>query len=375
MQGLIRPTLGLLQGVIIYFLINQTHLGQAGLIAAVVLFTFPLFALQLKLPEKENLLRGLAILVMMALVYSYTAYHLTSDLAQTTNPVTPILIAQTGLSLFIFFIFYCVLIEEKRFRFPYVSLFNQAWQIILKLILGQLLVYLIWGLFVLAALLFQLLNISVVHDIMSSNPFFYIMPPLFFGIAMTILYQYESLLTKLRNILLAFCQILYPIFVVINICFLIIIPFAHIQFANFWHIIILLSTLNIVLFNGIYQAGFDKAPYPTWFCLVIYLSLILSLIYSIYVLKFPWAGVGRPDQLLLLLSMVILALYNVFYVLAIFCSRKPWLNGIKISNTGLALLTAIVYLVLALTGIGNNLSHMLALQQQSRDNSPQVMTF
>lgn len=362
MDNLIRPALGLLQGIVIYLLINYTHLSNAALVCSVILLTFPLFALQIKLPTVDTLPMGLGIVVVMALVYSYVAYYLVNALEVNGNLIAPILGIQCIASAFIFYVFYCVVIEEKRFSFPYISLFNEAWRVVLKLLLGQLLVTLIWGLFLLAGQLFALLNLSFVQDIVLSPSFFYIMPPLFFGIAMAILHQYEDLLTRLRNILLVFCKILYPLFVVINICFLIAVPFAHIAFNTFWQTIILLSGINIVLFNGIYQAGFDKPPYSKWFCALIYLSLILTMVYSLYILKFPWGNsTHQPDQLLFIISLALLALYSVFYVVAIFLSRKPWLSLIKVTNTSLALVTAIVYLVLALPTISDKLAHMLAL--------------
>ena len=362
MNKLIRPILGLLQGIVIYLLINYTHLSNAGLVCSVILLTFPLFALQIKLPTAETLPMGLGMIMVMAMVYSYIAYYLVNALEVNGNLIAPILGMQCIASAFIFYVFYCVAIEEKRFSFPYISLFNEAWRVVLKLLLGQLLVTLIWGLFLLAGQLFTLLNINFVQNVVLSASFFYIMPPLFFGIAMAILHQYEDLLTKLRNILLVFCKILYPLFVVINVCFLIAVPFAHIEFNTFWPTIILLSGINIVLFNGIYQAGFDSSPYPKWFSALIYLSLIITMIYSLYILKFPWENsTHQPDQLLIIISLTILALYNVFYVLAIFLSRKPWLSLIKITNTSLALLTAIVYLILALPTVSDKLAHMLAL--------------
>ncbi|WP_025386240.1 pentapeptide repeat-containing protein [Legionella oakridgensis] len=208
------------------------------------------------------------------------------------------------------------------------------------------------GLCTLAALLFQLLDIPFIQKIVFSPAFFYIMPPFFFGIAMTILHQYEQILTKLRNILLAFCKFLYPIFVVICLAFLLAIPFANRAFADFWPVIVVLSAFNILLFNGIFQAGLDKEPYVHWFCYLIYACFILSALYSLFVLKYPWLEMWNygmtPLALLLLIALIIHALYNVSYSLAIFFSQKPWLSMIKPVNTMLALFIAVVYLILAL---------------------------
>lgn len=352
MKKCMRPALGLLQGCILYWLFTQTQLSNAGLISASIVLTFPLFAMQVKLPNKNTLVLGLSLLVIMALIYGYIAYYLVNEMEHSSGSVAGILAVQCSFSAFVMFIFYCVAIEEKGLSFPYATLFSESWQVIFKLSLGKLLVLLTWGLFLLASLLFQLLNISIIHQIVSSKAFSYTMLPCFFGIAMTILYEYEDILTKLRNILLAFCTFLYPLFIVISLSFMLVAPFSDKKLADFWVVITVLSTLNIVLFNGIFQAGPSKPPYSRWFCNLIYASMIMTFIYSMYVLQFPWKDMNtygiKPLSFLSLVSLIILALYNFCYSLAIFYSKKPWLNMIKILNTSLALLVALLYLGMAL---------------------------
>lgn len=348
----LRPLLGLLQGLIIYWVIKHTHFTNAGTLCAIIVLTFPLLALQIKLPSPKTIVPGLAILIVMGLIYGYAAYHLISAMQASENFVTPILAVQCVTSAFIVFVFYCVVIEEEQFHFPYSTLFSEAWQILLKILLGQVLVCLTWGLCVLASGLFKLLNISLISDIVFSDKFVHIMLPFFFGISMTILHQYEDILTKLRNILLAFCKFLYPIFVIISLSFLLVIPFANKNFADFWQVIIGLSILNILLFNGIFQAGFTASPYTRWFSLLIYASFIITTLYSFYVLKFPLTEMRhygfKPGDFLLFLLLLFLFAYNLCYSLAIFLSPKPWLTMIKSVNTILAVVIALIYLALAL---------------------------
>lgn len=352
MTLLIRPALGLLQGCILYLIMFHTQLSHAAMIAAAIILTFPLFALQVKLPQKNSLILGLSILLPMSLVYGFAAYYLIEALASSVSYVTSLLAIQCGVSIFVLFIFYCVAVEERRFLFPYATLFSEAWQVILKLFLSKILVMVTWGLFILAGLLFQLLNINFVHDIVVSNAFRLVMLPCFFGISLTILLQYEEILTKLRNILLAFCRFLYPIFIVISLSFMVVIPLANKKFDELWPVTIFLSLLNIILFNGIFQGGLTKPPYARWFCGLLYANMILATLYSLYVLKFPWLALStedyKPDQFLLLLNLALLALYNLSYSIAIFASKKPWLSSVKLSNTALALLIALLYLCLAL---------------------------
>lgn len=371
----LRPLLGLVQGLITYGLIQYQPLSMAGTIYILILIAFPLFALQIKLPSRKILPQALIALFVIALVYGYVAYSLLNEISHfSANYLPPILATQCLLSVFIVFVFYCVFIEEERFAFPYPTLFSETWQIILKLILGQIFVSLTWALCVFAGILFKLLNISVVSNIVGSLEFLSIMLPFFFGIAMMILHQYEDILTRLRNILLAFCQFLYPIFVVISLSFLIVLPFAGKVFADFWQIIILLSVFNLMLFNGIFQAGLTPSPYPRWFLLVIYTFFLVLTGYSFYILKFPITNTIsyglKPDDFLLFVLLLILASYHLCYSFAVFFSKKTWLSMIKPSNTILAVIVALIYLCLALPLF--NIGGFAAKNQLARllDNRP-----
>lgn len=352
---ILRPALGLLQGIITYLLLNYGEWSYTTVACILFITTFPLFALQIKLPQKKALPLSAAILGIITAVYGIAVYHLVSDLVEFESIITPILLAQCSISLLIVFVFYCVVVEENKLTFPYVTLFNQAWQVIIKVSLGKVLVFLTWGLCWLAASLFSLLNISMVQELVNSDIFFYVMPFFFFGIAMEILQRYEDIIRKLRNIALAFCQFLYPIFVVINLSFLLIIPFTYRAFVDFWQIIILLAALNIILFNGIYQAGLQQPPYHRGFRWVIYASMLMTTIYAMLIIKYPLLVMMdyglKPYAFVLLVLLIILALYNACYTLAIvFNHDTPWLSLIKPFNTGLAVAVALVYLIMAMPG-------------------------
>lgn len=374
MELLIRPALGLLQGLIIYWLIKKTNFSFADFWFASVIFSFPLLALQIKLPTEKMLFKALVSLILMGLIFGFASYYLIHQLENTPNFVTPVLISQLALSAFIFLCFHCVSLEEKRFNFPYLSLFNEAWTIILKIVLGLFLVFLTWGLFFIAGHLFSLLNIYQIRTFVQSDTFAYICIPLFFGIAMTILYEHEKILTKLRNILLAFCYFLYPLFVIIVLSFLIVIPFANKDFSSFWSSIMPLAFLNILLFNGIFQAGFKKKPYRPWFNYLIQALFIILSLYCLYIFYYPLKEMHlygiKPLLLLLVVQLIFLTLYHLGYSFAFFHKNDIYVSYIKKINVFLALLTGIIYLLLALPGF--NVGKLAASNQLSRllDNKP-----
>lgn len=346
----LRPLLGFIQGLLTYLLIEQAHLSKATTAFVLVFFSVPLLGLQVKLPSLKKLPFALASLTALGLIYGYSAYRLVNH----QSDFTPILAFQCMISAFIVFVFYAVALEENKRDFPYSSLFTQAWQIVLKLTLGHFLVLLTWGLCFLAAVLFKLLNFHLVSDVVNSLLFIRVMPFFFFGLAMTILAQHEAILTKTRNLLLAFCQFLYPIFVMIGLSFLILIPFSSKAFTDYWQVIIFLSLINLFLFNGIYQAGLKTSPYSSWFTWFIYAFFLILSFYSLYILQFPVKELShyglKPLIFLKLLIILLLTAYSLCYSLAIFISQKPWLDLIKQSNVYLALTLALIYLLLTLPG-------------------------
>ncbi len=350
-RQLTYPLLGLLQGLLTYLWLSYPNPVPTDTLHWTLLFIiqFPLFALQLKLPGK-NITIGIGIITILTLVYGALAYHLIDDMLHLNNPeIAASLSLQCALSLFIFYVFYCVIVEENRFAFPYTTLFNEFWQIPIKLFLGSILVSLTSGLCLLAATLFKLLDLPIVDDIVTSQPFRSITPPFFFGIAMCLLQYQTALITKLRSIALVFCKFLYPIFIVICTAFLLIFPFTSSTLSSLWGIIILLGLLHLLLLNGVFQAGQVPSPYPNWFLGVIYLFFVLLSGYTFFTLSFPWnkwqaATTFLSIPLLELIGILILLFYHFGYVVAIFRSKGGWLSLIKPINTYLALGLAILYL-------------------------------
>lgn len=381
MTKLIRPTLGFAQGCIIYYLLFHTRFDLVYILVAAFVLTFPLLSLQLKLPARNSLYFALTILIPITVIYGLAGFSLAKQLvlsqSYTKEWLTIYLLSlQCAISGFIVFVFYCTALHERRLVFPYSTLFHEAWQVLLKLLFGVFLVQLTWGLCFLAAHLFHLLAIQFVLNIVQSKAFHYIMLPCFFGMAMTVLEEYDDVLTKMRNILLAFCKFLYPLFVVMSLSFLLVIPFSSKKFADIWMVSPLMSLINIFLYNGIFQAGLIQPPYSRWFRKIIYVTMLLLVIYALYVLQFPWEVIHnygfKTYAFLLEIFIIILAGYQLNYCLAIFFSKTPWMSLVKCSNTIMALFVAILYLALALPWI--NLNQIAANIERERIQNHQVTT-
>ncbi|MFY7698483.1 MAG: pentapeptide repeat-containing protein [Legionella sp.] len=388
MTQLFRPIVGLIQGIIIYYFLYCNQLSDEIKLAGLVITSFPLFALQLKLPNKNNWLLAITLLIPMAIAYSYAALYLLTVTAILDNYVATLLAGQCVISAFIVTIFYCVSMDDHQYSpsSVYAMLFHQTWEIILKIVLGSLLLSFFWGLSALAALLFEILDITFISRIISSKEFYSITPTVVFGMGMSILNEKEFILYRFRQIILAFCKLAYPIYVIITTSFLLLFPFSSQTLADFWPLIILLNIVNIILFNNIFQEGLNQQPYRPWFANIICLCLLLSGGYSLYILKFAKYQLLdhdlTPSHLLIAIALALNALYGLGYIVAIFINNKPWMNLVKSINISLAILIACLYLGLSLPWLNivtltahYNFRHLLNQQTLAIQTPSQVSTY
>lgn len=353
----IKPTLGLLTGFIYYWLINHTTLTEIDRNFVGFVLMFPLVALQIKWPSKNILLWTLSLLIPFTLIYALCGDHVAEMGASYKAYTTPwatlrVLFYLCMLSGFIVFVFYCTAIEEKRWSFPYTTLFQEAWLIILKLCFSIVFVVLTMGFFFLISVLFKLINITFVEDVVKSALFHQVMMPFLFGIAFMILDDKEELIQKIRSLLLALCKFLYPIFVVVSILFLAVLPFSAQSFQEICGFSVFLSSLNILLFNGIFQDGIESRPYGSWVCKLIYVAMFMLCFYAVAVIPYPWLQMNdsKTNPGLFLLSeitVIFLALYHLSYCVSIVFSKKSWLSLVKTSNKIMAIVIAITYLLLS----------------------------
>ncbi len=345
-MSFLKIIFGLFVGLISYQIFEYHPFTDPIAAFTFITLTLPLLLLQIKLPSRQTVAFSIPFLIGMGLIYGYIHYRLFNHVidgcsfALWPNAMT---------SAFIISIFYFVALEERCVAFPYQGLFNEAWKTILKLLLGTLFSLLIWGLFSFAAMLSDILTIQVIHEMVYSSEFSWIMPPVFFGIAMFALDSHEAILVKLRDILLVFCRYLYPLAVVISLLFLFVAPFSPKSISEFWKMIPVICSLNIVLFNGVFQAGQSKSPYATWFTPLIGASFIVMSVYSLYILRFPVSQAIEHGldarHFLLIEALIILALYNIGYSAAWISNKEPWLGLVKHTNKYLALMMAVIYLI------------------------------
>lgn len=342
----IKIWLGLFLGLTNYWLSNYSSLGTAGNAFVFVASNIILFVPQIKLPPRSIALKSSLFLIGMGILYGAIAYR-------TVHIWTScFLIPECVMSSFIVLVFYCVALEQQRCTFPYQNLFNEAWKVIFRIILGTIFVSSIWGLCCFAGFLFGFLSITAVRELVSSQAFNIIMYPIFFSLLMVALDNYEEILIKFRDILLVFCKFLYPVCLVISLCFLCAAPFSLPRQDILNPLIIAICSLNITLFNGVFQAGLTKPPYAKWFTPLISLSFIILSIYSFSLLKEPLVNLtnmGLTTPIFLsLLARLFLITYPVSYAIAVIFSKQPWLSMIKGANTYIAIAFAVVYTILGL---------------------------
>lgn len=362
--------LGLLLGLIIECIVQLVSPNATLGMFLVVSISFPIFGFLFKLPPASKMLKWFFLLLVLGVIYGAASACLMHLYMQEKNQFTgypEILLIQLKFSAFIALAFYCTFVSSNGLRFSYRTLFHESWQLFQKSILGTLLMLLLFGLCLFAATLFNLLNLSEISTVVYHPHFKLIALPLFFGIAMSVLHRHEELLRKLRVLLLAFCRVLYPAFVLISLSFLIALFFSSIKFSDLWSTINMLAFFNVILINGVYQQGdWIERPYGRIFSLLINALIFILTAYLAYDLQFPTKALQtvdsasfvsglatispfRPGLLLLIFSTILFA-YHLGYSFAVIFQRVTWLELLKRVNILLAVIIAVVYLGLVFLG-------------------------
>lgn len=302
--------------------------------------------LLLQLPKSIS--KQLISLLAIALFFAYPITYLSYQPYSTGFYFLWFLQAQ--FSLFIVLSFYCSYYQAGNTTYP--QLFYHSWRILLSMTLASLFCLFVWGLLLLASLLFNLIGIQIIDKVIYSKAMFFIGSPVFFAVGISLLAQFESILNKVRQVVLSFATALYPLLLVIGLGYLLAVPFSPKPLSNYWGSIYLLIIIHLFLFNGVYQSGRTKPPYPKAVNLLLKLFILLQPIYLMYAMSHPISNLFHDmttaDAYFAVIGTLLLA-YSISYASAIIKTQPPgsWLPLICTINKVMAIVTAILFWLMA----------------------------
>lgn len=238
--------------------------------------------------------------------------------------------------------------------FSYSHLFRFSWRNFLTLGLALLFTLSVWGVLMLWAALFKVINIDFFHDLFTERWFYYPVLALAQGFGIIIFRNQAKVIDTITRIQQALMKFLLVILVLVSLLFLTALPFTGL--TPLWEtgqgsmLILWLQALMLFFLNAVYQDDAAARPYPILIHRFIYLGVALLPIYSaiafyglsLRVEQYGWS-VSRCWGFLL---WSFFALFSLGYLWGIIKLRDHWLERLSWVNVRMGLVLLAVMLLI-----------------------------
>jgi hypothetical protein len=236
----------------------------------------------------------------------------------------------------------------------YPQVFATSWRNFLTLGLALLFTLAVWGVLMMWAALFAVIDIEFFSDLFIKPWFYYPTLNLAFGFGIMIFRDQTRVIDSITSILQAMMKFLLVILALVSLLFLATLPVSGL--SPLWKtgfgtsLILVLQALLLFFVNAVYQAEVQQRPYPLWLHRLIYLSLALLPVYSCIALyglllridQYGWS-ISRCWGLLVWLT---LSLFAFGYLWGIVKKRDYWLEPLSRINLAMGwVLLALMLLV------------------------------
>ncbi len=229
-------------------------------------------------------------------------------------------------------------------KISYRALFKFSWRNFLMLCLSFLFTLLFWGVLMLWAAIFNIINISFFYALFTSEVFYYPALALCNGFAIIILRSQGKIIDVLTRIQQVLMKYLLLVLILVSIIFLCSLLFLGLELL--WntgygsHMLLWMQAIIIFMVNAAYQDGTGTRPYKLFLHRYVYGGIALLPLYSLIIgyglftriAQYGWTA-GRGWGILI---WAIFALFSLFYLWAIIRKRDDWVCKISSINIGMA---------------------------------------
>jgi hypothetical protein len=266
----------------------------------------------------------------------------------TLWPYPPLWLA-LGAALFIAHVLVVDALSQRRLVAPYPRHFDTAWKLAVQAAFAAAFVGVFWGVLVLGAGLFKLVDIDLFQRLLSKRWFIFPATTLALALAVHATDVQPGLIRGIRSVALALFSWLLPVLTVILLGFLGSLPFVSL--APLWKthfataLLLTAAAMLIVLINSSYQDGASeqtRSAFKRRAASLGALELVPLVALAAWALSLRVGQHGWTTQRITAAAMIVLAAcYALGYALAVL--RSPtWLKYIETTNFAAA------YLALAL---------------------------
>lgn len=234
----------------------------------------------------------------------------------------------------------------------YEQMFQYSWRNALTLSLAWAFVLCFWGVLMLWAKLFEMINISFFYDLFTEKWFFYPVLTLAQGTGILLLTRKTHLIDSMAGIIQILMKYLLVVLAFVSILFLFFLPIKGLD--SLWNaggsfLILTLQALLLFIVNAVYQ-GKSESPYIKWVDRLVSVAIVLLPIYSIislYGLSLRIEQYGWTlDRCWAILVWALITLFVVSYAIAIFRLKGAWASQMGSINKVSSWVMMVVLLII-----------------------------
>ena len=225
----------------------------------------------------------------------------------------------------------------------YPALFDCAWRIVVRYAAAWLFVAVFWGILLLSSALLEIVAITVIDDLLAIDPVPHILAGAMLGLAIRVVHEMRDYLSPFM--VLRLLRLLVPVLLVVLVIFVAALLFQ--PFGGLFGGLSPAATLLVVAIGAISLVSVavdkdeDHAVKLGFMRLATEgLALLLPVLAGVAVYA-VWLRVGQygwtPDRLAAAFAAGIVALYALFYALAVLF-RGVWMQHVRSVNIGMAML-------------------------------------
>ncbi|BBO25892.1 DUF4153 domain-containing protein [Alteromonas sp. I4] len=227
--------------------------------------------------------------------------------------------------------------------FAYPKLFSYSWRNLLTFGLALVFTLVTWGVLMLWAGLFKVINVDFFYELFTEGWFYYPILSMALAFGIILIRSLTFIVDTIKRLQQALLKYLLVLLVFISLLFLIALPFTGL--APIWengpgsYLILWMQACILFALNSVYQNDAEERPYGLLLHRFIYLGILLLPCYSALVF---YGLTARIDQYGWSLSRywgmivwALLALFALGYVAGIIRQRDAWIRSLGKVNVSM----------------------------------------
>ena len=238
--------------------------------------------------------------------------------------------------------------------FAYPKLFSYSWRNLLTFGLALVFTLVTWGVLMLWAGLFKVINVDFFYELFTEEWFYYPILSMALAFGIILIRSLTFIVDTIKRLQQALLKYLLVLLVFISLLFLIALPFTGL--APIWengpgsYLILWMQACILFALNSVYQNDAEERPYGLLLHRFVYLGILLLPCYSALVF---YGLTARIDQYGWSLSRywgmivwALLALFALGYVAGIIRQRDAWIRSLGKVNVSMGCVFMLVLIAI-----------------------------